>query len=272
MAGRLDGNVAIVTGAASWGFGRTTAVLFAREGANVVVADIDESGLEQTVDLITDNGGKAEYVVGDVSTSETASALVECAHSSFGTVDVLVNNAGIAQPSQVDTWSVDDDEWDRVITTNLRSVFVCSRAVIPSMLRAGRGSIVNLASISVHVSVGGSAYCATKGGIMSYTRATAAELAPGNVRMNCVSPGIHRTPMSTGERMGLSPAEQEERIAAMGQIVPMGHTGDVDDIANAVLFLASDEAKYVTGQEIVVDGGYVVRTMMMVPPGGFGGA
>jgi NAD(P)-dependent dehydrogenase (short-subunit alcohol dehydrogenase family) len=272
MTGRLDGKVAIVTGAASWGFGRTTAVLFAREGAGVVIGDLDERGSQETLDQIKENGGRAECVIGDVSIRETATALVERALSSFGRLDVLVNNAGIAQPSQLDTWSVDDDEWDRVIATNLRSVFVCSRAAIPTMLAAGHGSIVNLASISVHVSVGGSAYCATKGGILSYTRATAAELAPGNVRINCVSPGIHRTPMSTGERMGLSSAEQEERIAAMGQIVPMGHTGDVDDIANAVLFLASDEAKYITGQEIVVDGGYVVRTMMMVPPGGFGGA
>ncbi len=272
MASRLDGKVAIVTGAASAGFGRATALHFAREGAHVVVGDVDERGARETVNAMRAIGASAECVVGDVSQKDTANTLVDHALSSFGALDILVNNAGVAQPSQVDTWSVDDEEWDRVVATNLRSVFVCSRAAIPTMLAAGRGSIVNLASISVHVSVGGSAYCATKGGIMSYTRATAAELAPGNVRINCVSPGIHRTPMSTGERMGLSPAEQDERIAAMGGIVPMGHCGDVEDIAQAVLFLASDEAKYVTGQEIVVDGGYIVRSMMMVPPGGYGGA
>ena len=238
----------------------------------IVIGDLDERGAKETVEQVAGRGGRASYVIGDVSTSDMASSLVDRALSDFGKLDILVNNAGIAQPSQVDTWNVDDDEWDRVIATNLRSVFVCSRAAIPKMLEAGHGAIVNLASISVHVSVGGSAYCATKGGIMSFTRATAAELAPGNVRINCVSPGIHRTPMSTGERMGLSLSEQAERIGAMGQIVPMGHCGDVDDIAHAVLFLAGDEAKYITGQEIVVDGGYVVRTMMMVPPGGFGGA
>jgi len=270
MAGRLDGKVAIVTGAAS-GFGRATATLFAREGADVVIGDLDGAGARDTVDRITSNGARAEHLVGDVSTAEMARSLVDRARSSFGKLDILVNNAGIAQPSQVDTWSVDEAEWDRMIATNLRSVYVCCRAAIPAMLDAGRGAIVNLSSISVHVSVGGSAYCATKGGMLSYTRATAAELAAQDIRVNCVSPGIMRTPMSTGERMGLSAGEQEERIAAMGSSVPMGRCGSVDDIAHAVLFLASDDAGYVTGQEIIVDGGYVVRTMMMVPPGGYEG-
>jgi NAD(P)-dependent dehydrogenase (short-subunit alcohol dehydrogenase family) len=269
VARRLDGKVAIVTGAAS-GFGREAASLFAAEGADVVIGDLDEAGGKETIEAIVSKGSRAELVVGDVSTSDTAREMVERAVSTFGKLDILVNNAGIAQPSQVDTWGVDEDEWDRVIRTNLRSVFICSRAAIPAMLDAGGGAIVSVSSISVHVSVGGSAYCATKGGILSFTRCIAAELAPHNVRANCVSPGIHRTPMSTGERMGLTPAEQDERIAAMGSIVPMGHCGGVDDIANTMLFLASDDAKYITGQEVIVDGGYVVRTMMMVPPGGYG--
>jgi dihydroanticapsin dehydrogenase len=269
VSGRLNGKIAIVTGAAS-GFGRATATLFAREGASVVIGDLDEAGGKETVDHIMASGSRAELVVGDVATADTAQAMVDRAVSTFGRVDVLINNAGIAQPTQVDTWNADEEEWDRVVRTNLRSVFVCSKAAIPAMLDGGGGAIVSVSSISVHVSVGGSAYCATKGGILSFTRCIAAELASSNVRANCVSPGIHRTPMSTGERMGLSASEQEERIAALGQIVPVGHCGDVDDIANAILFLATDEAKYVTGQEVIVDGGYVVRTMMMVPPGGYG--
>jgi NAD(P)-dependent dehydrogenase (short-subunit alcohol dehydrogenase family) len=268
MAGRLAGRVAIVTGAAS-GFGRATATLFAAEGAHVVVGDLDASGGRETVDRIRSEGAGAELVVGDVADRATALALVERAVSSFGQLDVLVNNAGIAQPSQVDTWNVDESEWDRVIQTDLRSIYTCCRAAIPAMIDAGGGAIVNVSSISVRVSIGGSAYAAAKGGMLSYTRASAPELAPKNIRINCVSPGMMRTPMLTGERMGLSPTEQQERIAALGQLVPMGHCGSVDDIAHAVLFLSSDEAAYITGQEIVVDGGYVVRAMMTAPPGGY---
>jgi len=127
------------------------------------------------------------------------------------------------------------------------------------MQQRGRGAIVNLSSIAASVSIGGAAYAAAKGGIVSYTRHAAPELAPLGIRMNCVSPGFMRSPMSTGERHGLSPEEQEARIAAMGRLVPMGRTGSPMDIAEAVVFLASEEAGYITGQELVVDGGYLVR-------------
>ena len=142
---------------------------------------------------------------------------------------------------------------------NLKSVYLCSRATIPSLLDAGGGAIVNVASISASVCIGGSAYAATKGAILSYTRHVAVELAARNVRVNCVSPGYMRTPMSTGERHGLSLEEQEERLEGFARRVPMKRVGSVDDIANAILFLASDEASYISGQEIVVDGGYLVR-------------
>ncbi|MGH7338832.1 MAG: SDR family NAD(P)-dependent oxidoreductase, partial [Myxococcota bacterium] len=138
-------------------------------------------------------------------------------------------------------------------------VYACSKAAIPVMLERGGGSVVNVASIAASVSVGGSAYAATKGAILSYTRQVARELADRGVRVNCVSPGFMRTPMSTGERLGLSPEQQDQRIAAFGERVPMRRAGSVDDIANAILYLASDDAAYVTGQEIVVDGGYLVR-------------
>jgi NAD(P)-dependent dehydrogenase (short-subunit alcohol dehydrogenase family) len=146
-----------------------------------------------------------------------------------------------------------------VIRVNLRSVYVCSKAAIPAMLEQGSGSVISIASIAASVCIGGSAYAATKGAILSYTRHIARELAGRGVRANCVSPGYMRTPMSTGERYGLSPQEQEARLAEFGERVPMRHVGSVDDIANAILYLASDEAAYVTGQEIVVDGGYLVR-------------
>jgi NAD(P)-dependent dehydrogenase (short-subunit alcohol dehydrogenase family) len=185
-----------------------------------------------------------------------AGAVVDRAVGRFGTIDILVNNAGI---SQTDSWDCSEADWDRILQVNLKSVYVCTKASLPIMLDRGRGSIVNLASIAASCSIGGAAYAASKGGILSYTRHVAPEIAAQGVRINCVSPGFMRTPMSTGERYGLSEAEQEARIAAMGALVPFGRTGTTVDIAEAVVFLASDDAGYITGQELVVDGGYLVR-------------
>ncbi|HZP28066.1 MAG TPA: SDR family NAD(P)-dependent oxidoreductase [Acidimicrobiia bacterium] len=261
--GRLEGKVAIVTGGAS-GFGRATALRFAAEGARVVIGDLDEAGGRETVDRIAasaagDGEPVARFVPGDVTDPAVAARLVETAVDRFGTLTTLVNNAGIAQGTPRDTWDVDPEVWDRLLRVNLRSVYACSRAAIPALVEAGGGSIVSVASIAASVCIGGTAYAASKGAILSYTRHLARELAARGVRANCVSPGFMRTPMSTGERDGLDEAAQEARLAEFAQGVPMRRVGSVDDIANAILFFASDESGYVTGQELVVDGGYLVR-------------
>jgi NAD(P)-dependent dehydrogenase (short-subunit alcohol dehydrogenase family) len=253
--GRLDGKVAIVTGGAS-GFGRATVELFAREGARVVVVDLDEPRGSAVVDGL---GEAARLVIGDVSTFATAEAAVAAARDELGGLDVLVNNAGIVQGDDRDTWDTTEDKWDTVLQVNLRSVFVCSKAAIPVMLERRGGSIVNVASIAASVCTGGAAYAASKGAILSYTRHTARELARRGVRMNAVSPGFMRTPMTTGEREGLDEAAQEERVAGFASHLPMKRMGAMGDIADAILFLASDEASYITGQELIVDGGYVIR-------------
>jgi len=209
--------------------------------------------------VVAEIGDSARLVVGDVSNSGLASDAVEVARAEFGGLDVLVNNAGIVQGDDRDTWDTSEDMWDRVLQVNLRSVYVCSKAAIPAMVGARRGSIVNIASIAASVCVGGAAYAAAKGGIVSYTRHVGRELAHKGVRMNCVSPGFMRSPMTTGERLGLDEAAQEERLAGFAKFVPMKRMGAMDDISDAVLFLASDEASYITGQELIVDGGYVVR-------------
>jgi NAD(P)-dependent dehydrogenase (short-subunit alcohol dehydrogenase family) len=254
---RLDGRIVIVTGASS-GFGRAAAIRVAEEGGTVAIADLDEGGGVETVALVEKAGGEAELVVADIATESGARRTLDSTLARFGTVDVLVNNAGIASGLFEDTWDAPEEKWDRIIRVDLKSVYLCSRAVIPVMLAKGRGSIVNVASIAATRSVGGSPYAAAKAGILGYTRHVAAELAARGVRMNCVSPGFMRTPMTTGERLGLDETAQEERLAAMGRRVPMQQTGTVQDIAAAIAYLASDDAVYVTGQEIVVDGGYLV--------------
>ena len=247
-----------MTGGAS-GFGRATAVRFAEEGARVVVVDLDRTGSAETVALVDEAGSTGFMAVADVASVDAARATVVEVVERFGGLDVLVNNAGISQsePSR-DTWDADEEIWDRVLRVNLKSVYACSRAAIPYLLDGG-GSIVNVASIAASVCIGGSAYAASKGAILSYTRHVARELAARGVRVNCVSPGFMRTPMTTGERDGLTPEEQEARIEAFGRGVPIHHCGSTLDIANAVVYLACDESGYVTGQELIVDGGYIIR-------------
>ena len=255
---RLRDKVAIVTGSAS-GFGRTTAARFAEEGVRVVVVDLDGEGGAAVVAEIERVGSEAALVVGDVSDSDVAREVARTAADRFGGVDILVNNAGIVQGMLRDTWDADDELWDRVIRVNLRSVYACTRAAVPHMIERGGGSIVSVASIAASVCVGGSAYAASKAGILGYTRHVSHELATHRIRANAVSPGYMRSPMTTGERAGLTPEQQEAQLEKFGARVPMGHVGQSLDIAEAILFLASDESAFVTGQELVVDGGYVVR-------------
>lgn len=255
---RLREKVAIVTGGSS-GFGRATAVRFGEEGAKVVIADVDEAWGKESVSLVEQAGGEATLVIGDIATAEGAEQAVRHATERFGGLDVLVNNAGISQKEQADTWNIDEAVWDRIIRVNLKSVYLCSKFAIPRLLERGGGAIVNVASISASCAVGGSAYGATKGGILSYTRQVSSELAARGVRINCVSPGYMRTPMSTGERLGATQEQQDARMEEFAQLVPMARAGSPVDIAEAIVYLACDEARYVTGQEIVVDGGYLVR-------------
>jgi NAD(P)-dependent dehydrogenase (short-subunit alcohol dehydrogenase family) len=255
---RLAGKIALITGGAS-GFGRATALRFAEEGASVAIADVDPDWGKQVLDRLEAQGAPAELIVGDISLAEGAERAVARTLERFGGIDVLVNNAGIAQGARSQSWNMPEEMWDRVLRVNLKSVYLCSRAAIPHMLARGRGSIVNVASISASSGIGGVAYGASKGGVLSYTRQAAMDLARRGVRVNAVSPGFMKTPMVTGERKGTSAAEQQARMDEIAELAPVGHHGEAEDIANAIVYLASDEARYVTGAELVVDGGYLVR-------------
>ncbi len=247
---RLDGKIAIVTGAAS-GMGAEEVRLFAREGATVVATDVAEARGREVAGDIVASGGKATFMRHDVASEDDWSAVVSRTVEREGRVDVLVNNAGFTGSSTED--SMDLGAFDTLMDVNLRGVFLGMRAVIPVMRGQGGGSIVNISSISgnigqdvVHVG-----YNATKGGVRLVTKAAAVQNGGDGIRVNSVHPGI-MPPMRTA-RLTADPALRERWMAR----IPLGRAGEPIEVANAVLFLASDEASYITGAELYVDGGYL---------------
>jgi NAD(P)-dependent dehydrogenase (short-subunit alcohol dehydrogenase family) len=252
---RLQDKVAIVTGAAS-GIGRSTAILFAREGARLVLNDIDARGLEAL--MLQMPGERACTVAGNVADEAVARQLAQESISAFGHIDVLINNAGVHFVKDITEMTV--EEWDRLMDINLKSMFLCCKHVIPHMLKQNKGSIVNLASISSFIGQemdGAStfAYNVTKAGALQLTKSLATRYASDGIRVNCVCPGNVETNILKRE----TPAEVAEfwRKASLSE--PMGRNAQPAEIANAILFLASDESSFVTGAPLIVDGGYLAR-------------
>ena len=244
---RLKNKVAIITGGGS-GIGRATAELFAREGAKVVVADYHADAGREAVEAIRKAGGEAIFVNVDVADSAQVERLVQAALDAFGGVDVLVNAAAIlAFGTALET---DEKTWNRVMAINMNGTFLCSKAVLPHMIKRGGGSIVNISSSTgAHDAKGNTvAYVTSKGAVTLMTKALAIDHAKANVRVNAIAPGPTDTPML---RSVLSP----EQIAEFAATFPMGRLGRPEELANAALFLASDEASFVTGAILAVDGG-----------------
>ncbi|MGE0541543.1 MAG: SDR family NAD(P)-dependent oxidoreductase [Dehalococcoidia bacterium] len=250
--GRIDGKVALVTGAAS-GIGAATAELFAREGARVVVADVQDDLGGQVVDRIRTAGGTAEYVHCDVAVAEDVGGMVRSAVDAFGRLDILFNNAGLARGGTVTELS--EDDWDLVIDVDLKSVYLGCKYAIPEMRKTGGGSIVSTASIAgLRGSARLTAYSAAKAAVINLTRSIAAEAGNFGIRVNCICPGIIVTPI--WRQIGVSTDEQQqERWQMMGQRVLLKRVGMPEDVAKGALFLASDDAAYVTGHALVIDGG-----------------
>jgi NAD(P)-dependent dehydrogenase (short-subunit alcohol dehydrogenase family) len=247
---RLQGKVALITGAAH-GMGEAEANMFAKEGAKVVVADMLEAEGQQVVAGIAEVGGEALFVRLDVTREEDWQKAVETTEARFGKLDILVNNAGISGSSGVDLLS--SEAWDRVMEVNAKGVFLGLKYAIPAMQKTGSGSIVNISSISgfvgqdyIHM-----AYNASKGAVRIMTKSAAVQYAKDGIRVNSVHPGV-MPPMRTSRVT--ANAEQSQRMLAQ---VPMGREGRREEVGYAVLFLASDEASYITGTEVVVDGGYL---------------
>jgi 3-oxoacyl-[acyl-carrier protein] reductase len=247
---RFKGKVAIDTGAGSQiGIGQASALAFAREGAAVVVTDIDLQGAERTAQTIQQLGARSLAVKVDVTNPQEVESFVQKTLNAFGRIDILVNNAGVTQPVRVLDTTVED--WDRVLAVNLKGTFLCSKAVLPTMIAQKFGRIVNLSSVSAKRGggvYGGAHYSAAKAGILGFSKALAREVAEFGITVNSVTPGL----IATDIRGGL---EAPERQLELSRDIPCKRMGTPQEVAASIAFLASDEAGYITGEEIDINGG-----------------
>jgi len=266
MPERLKGKIALVVGAGSvgpgWGNGKATAVAFAREGAKVFCADVNLGAAEETAALIKKEGGEAHAHKADVTKAAEVAAMVAACSRVYGRIDILDNNVGIAEVGGV--VEVSEQEWDRVMAVNLKSAFLAMKYAIPLMLEGGGGSIINISSIAAirYTGVPYSTYYASKAALSHLTRTTAVEYAPKKIRVNAILPGLMQTPMvekAAGLAQSYAGGDIEEMWRVRAKQVPMGFGGDAWDVAWAAVYLASDEARYVTGIELVVDGGVTLK-------------
>ncbi len=252
---RLADKVALVTGSGS-GIGQAIADRFAREGAKVIVNDLYRERAEETARRIAAAGGEVLAIQADVSQSAAVQALVEQGLATFGRIDILVNNAGASRGDDILTF--DEATWDWNLAVVLKSVYLCSRAVLPQMIERGRGAIVNISSVNGIVGLGEEAYSAAKAGMNVLTKNMAVKYGRFGIRVNAICPGTVRTPI-WGPRVEHDP-QIFERLAKW---YPLGRVGEPEDIANAALFLASDEAAWITGALLVVDGGLLAGSYRM---------
>jgi len=250
--GRLDGKVAIITGGAS-GIGRASAILFAHEGARVTVADVERDGGEAVAATIAGNGGDATFVSCDVTSSRDTARLARATMDKYQAIDILFNNAGIAGVGSAEETA--EELWDRVMDVNVKGIFLVTKAVAPYMIQRRRGVIINMASSIAFVGLARRvSYAASKGAVMAMTLSMAVDFAKHDIRVNAICPGTIHTPF-VDRYLQESYGDPEQGLAEITQRQLMGRLGTADDVAHAALYIASDEAKFMTGAPLIIDGG-----------------
>lgn len=255
MAGRLTGKVVLITGAGG-GQGRAAAVLFAQEGAKVVVTDVKVEGGEETVQLVRAAGGEAVFRTTDVSQAAQVEAAVRFTVDTYGGLTILYNNAALLHRKDTLVTNLEEDVWNQILDVNLKGVYLCCKYAVPEIIKAGGGSIINTSSIGGLLGVGNAhAYTATKGGVISLTRAVAMAYATQKVRCNAICPGPIDTPMMAHVFHGTNPKPRQ----SFERGVPLGRLGTSEDIAAMALYLASDESSWVTGSVFTIDGGFAAQ-------------
>lgn len=264
MSERLKNKVALVTGAGAvgpgWGNGKATAVLFAREGAKIFAVDINPAAAEETKSIIGQEGGVCRVMKVDVSKSDEVKSMIDQCIKTYGRIDILHNNVGIVVlGGPVETT---EETWDRVMTINLKSMFLTCKYALPHMERQGGGVIINISSIAAirYTNIPYITYYASKAGILGLTQGIALQYAAKNIRANCILPGLMDTPLIREPLKDFYAAgDVEKMIEIRNKQCPTGKMGDAWDVAYAALFLASDEAKYITGTQLIVDGGLTCK-------------
>lgn len=254
MMRRLEGKVTVITGSGS-GIGKSSALLFAKEGAKVVINDVSSEKGRETVEEIVQAGGVAEFFEADVTNPESVKGMAEAVLARFGQVDVLFNNAGISGVGAIH--EVEPDAWDRVISVNIRGVYLACKYFLPAMMEQKSGSIINMSSCIAEIGLARRAsYSATKGAVLALTKSMQVDYAPYNIRVNALLPGTIMTPF-VENYLKTSYADPEAAIQALKSRQLSGDLGTPDDVAKAALFLASDESKFMMGSPLYIDGGVV---------------
>ena len=256
---KLKDKVALITGSAS-GMGRASAILFAKEGAKIAVVDINDKGGKETVDLVKEGGGEALFIKTDLTKAIDVQDMIKKTVDKYGKIDILFNNAGIAM-SFTPIEEVEEDLWDRIFTINVKTIFWACKYAVPLMKKKGGGVIINTASIvGVRPRPGLNAYLASKGAAITLTKGLAIELAPHNIRVNCINPVATETPMFPYfiDDSGARDTKFEEAKKKFIEGIPLGRLAAAEDIAHAALFLASDDSSFVTGIGLDVDGGRAI--------------
>ncbi|TFF85540.1 MAG: SDR family oxidoreductase [Promethearchaeota archaeon] len=257
---KLKDRIIILTGAAS-GIGRATAVLFAKEGAKLILSDINETELNETFELIKKEGKNADILKVDVTKPEEVKEMIDSTMKKYGKIDVMINNAGVVRVGPIEDFL--EEDYDLLINVNLKGTFFGCKYVVPHFKKQGYGNIINLASVAAHIGqVNHANYCSTKAGVLAITKALGLELAPFNIRVNSVSPGATDTPMlrsdvaKNARERGVDFEVVKKEFEQEGVL---GRWADPEEIASGILFLASDESSYMTGSDILIDGGWTAR-------------